>query len=145
MPVQIFYVVTHPDNIDNRYSNVVTLRIKQDNNGAYLDSIRGDCIQVYPRSGQPVDPKKVVIKMRIGTKMQAYLADHCGADNPFYDPAAVQMLDVHTQFFGSLETLKTDWPELWDFVSVEYVDTDGNTQIKQITKIDLDHRWAGDE
>ena len=145
MTSQIFYVVTSPDNITSRYGQVVTLRLKQDNNGAYLDYVWNDCIQIYPRPGQPEDPEKVVIKMRIGPKWQAFLADQCGTDNPFYDPSSVQMLDVYNQFFGSLETLKIVWPELWDFVSVEYVDTDGNTQIKQITKIDLDHRWAGDE
>lgn len=141
----IFYVVTSPENIDNRHGNVVTLRLKQDNNGAYLDSIWGDCIQIYPRQGQPDDAEKVVIKMRVGSDMQAYLADQCGSDNPFYDPGAVSILDVYNQFFGSLETLKIVWPELWDLISVEYVDEDGNTLTKQITKIDLEHKWAGDE
>ena len=105
MSVQIFYVVTSPENITRRYGQVVTLRLKQDNNGAYLDSVFNDCIQIYPRPCQPEDLEKVVVKMRIGSKYQKFLADQCGTDNPFYDPAAVQMLDVYTQFFGSLETL----------------------------------------
>lgn len=145
MGVQIFYVVTLPENIDNRNGQIVTLRLKQDTKSAYLDSVWNDCIQVYPRVGQPEDSEKVVIKMRIGSKYQKFLIDQCGTTNPFYDPEAVEMLDVYTQFFGSLETLKEDCPELWDLIDIEYVDEDGNTQTKQITKIDLEHKWAGDE
>ena len=143
--ISIFYVVTSPDNITNRYGQVVTLRLKQDNNGAYLDSVFNDCIQIYPRPGQPEDAEKVVIKMRIGPKMQEFLADQCGTNNPFYDPKSVAMLDVYTQFFGSLETLKIVWPELWDLIDIEHVDEDGNSQIRQVTKIDLEHKWYGDE
>lgn len=144
MPVQIFYVVTSPENIDKRHGNVVTLRLKQDNNGAYLDSIWGDCIQIYPRQGQPEDPKKVVIKMRVGSDMQAYLADQCGSDNPFYDPGAVYILDVYNQFFGSLEKLKEEWPDLAGTIDVEFVDEDGNTQTKTIPIMEEEHKWAGD-
>ena len=138
MSVQIFYVVTSPENITKRYGRVVTLRLKQDNNGAYLDSLFNDCIQIYPRPGQTEDPEKVVIKMRIGSKYKKFLADQCGTDNPFYDPESIRMLDVHTQCFGSLETLNIVWPELWDLITV---DEDGKTK----TKIDLEHRWADDE
>ena len=140
----IFYVVTSPENIDNRHGNVVTLRLKQDNNGAYLDSIWSDCIQIYPRIGQPYDAEKVVIKMRIGSDMQAYLADQCGSDNPFYDPDAVAILDVYNQFFGSLETLKEAWPDLAGTINIEYTDEQGNTQIKSIPIMEEEHRWAGD-
>lgn len=143
--ISIFYVVTAPENITKRYGQIVTLRLKQDNNGAYLDSVFNDCIQIYPRPGQSEDPEKVVIKMRIGSKYQKFLADQCSTDNPFYDPEAVEMLDVYAQFFGSFETLKEDYPELWDLITIEYTDEDGNPQTKQITKIDLEHRWAGDE
>ena len=141
MSVQIFYVVTSPDNITRRYGQIVTLRLKQDNNGAYLDSVFNDCIQIYPRPGQPEDPEKVVIKMRIGSKYQKFLADQCSSDNPFYDPESVQMLDVYSQFFGSLETLKIVWPELWDLVTVEYFDQEGGIQTKQITKINTSLTW----
>ena len=82
--------------------------------------------------------------MRIGSYMQSYLADQCGSDNPFYDPGAVSILDVYNQLFGSLETLKIVHPDFWYLITVGYVDEDGNTQTKQITKIDLEHRWAGD-
>ena len=145
MSVQIFYVVTSPENITKRFGQIVTLRLKQDNNGAYLDSVFNDCIQIYPRPGQPEDSEKVVVKARFGTKMQSYLADQCGTDNPFYDPESVQMLDVYDQFFGSLEKVKEDYHDLWDLISVEYADEDGNIQTKQVTKIDLEHKWAGDE
>lgn len=145
MSVQIFYVVTSPENITKRHGQIVTLRLKQDNNGAYLDSIFNDCIQIYPCPGQPEDPEKVVVKARFGTKMQSYLVDQCGTYNPFYDPAAVQMLDVYNQFFGSLETLKTAWPELNGTIDIEYVDEDGNIQIKTIPIMDEEHTWAGDE
>ena len=141
MSVQIFYVVTSPDNITRRYGQIVTLRLKQDNNGAYLDSVFNDCIQIYPRPGQPEDPEKVVIKMRIGSKYQKFLADQCSSDNPFYDPESVQMLDVYSQFFESLETLKIVWPELWDLVTVEYFDQEGGIQTKQITKINTSLTW----
>ena len=141
MSVQIFYVVTSPDNITSRYWQIVTLRLKQDNNGAYLDSVFNDCIQIYPRPGQPEDPEKVVIKMRIGSKYQKFLADQCSSDNPFYDPESVQMLDVYSQFFESLETLKIVWPELWDLVTVEYFDQEGGIQTKQITKINTSLTW----
>ena len=143
--INIFYVVTSPENITRRYGDVITLRLEQDEKGAFLDSVWNDCIQLYPRTGQPQDDVKSVIKMRIGSKYQKFLADQCGSDNPFYDPESVQMMDVYNQFFGSLETLKERWPELWDLIDVEYIDKDGNKQIKQITKIDLEHTWAGDK
>ena len=116
--ISIFYVVTSPDNITNRYGQVVTLRLKQDNNGAYLDSVSNDCIKIYPRLGQSEDSEKVVVKIRIGSKYQKFLADQCSSDNPFYDPESVQMLDVYSQSFGSLETLKIVWPELWDLIDI---------------------------
>ena len=141
MSVQIFYVVTSPDNITSRYWQIVTLRLKQDNNGAYLDSVFNDCIKIYPRPGQPEDPEKVVVKIRIGSKYQKFLADQCSSDNPFYDPESVQMLDVYSQFFESLETLKIVWPELWDLVTVEYFDQEGGIQTKQITKINTSLTW----
>ena len=97
--ISIFYVVTAPENITKRYGQVVTLRLKQDNNGAYLDSIFNDCIQIYPRPEQQEDPEKVVVKIRIGSKYQKFLADQCETDNPFYNPESVQMLDVYNQFF----------------------------------------------
>ena len=145
MSVLIGYVVTSPSNIKNRYGQVVTLKVVQDNNGAVLDVIHGDCIQLYPRAGQPKDNVKSVIAMRIGSKYQEFLSNQCGSADPFYDSESVRILDIYTQFFGSLETLKIVWPELWDLIDIEYVDEDGNTQTKQITKIDLEHRWAGDE
>ena len=144
MSVQVFYVVTSPENITNRYGQVVTLRLKQDNNGAYLDSVFNDCIKIYPRLGQSEDSEKVVVKIRIGSKYQKFLADQCSSDNPFYDPESVQMLDVYSQFFGSLETLKIVWPELWDLIDIEHVDEDGNSQIRQVTKICLENKWYGD-
>ena len=144
MSVQIFYVVTSPENITSRYGQVVTLRLKQDNNGAYLDSVFNDCIQIYPRPGQPEDAEKVVIKMRIGPKMQEFLADQCGSENPFYDPDAVAILDVYNQFFGSLETLKEAWPDLSGTIDIEYTDEEGITQTKTLPIMEEEHKWAGD-
>ena len=141
---KIFYIVTHQDNITNRNGQVVTLRLKQDNNGAYLDFLWNDCIQIYPRPGQPEDPEKVVIKMRIGSKYQQFLADQCGSDNPFYDSDAVAILDVYNQFFVSLETLKEAYQDLAGTIEMECVNEEGITQTKTIPIMDEEHKWAGD-
>lgn len=144
MSAQIFYVVTAPENIDNRNGQVVTLRLKQDSNGAYLDFLWNDCIQIYPRVGQPEDSEKVVIKIRIGSKWENFVADQCGTDNPFYDSKSVAMLDVYNQFFGSIETLKEAWPDLAGTLDVEYIDEEGITQTKTIPIMEEEHHWAGD-
>ena len=109
----------------------------QDHNGAQLDLIWNDCIQIYPRPHQPEDPNKVVVKLTIGPKMQAFIADQTGSDNPFYDAESVLMLDVYTQFFGSPETLKIVYPDLWDLITIEWVDEYGEAQTRQVTKIDV--------
>lgn len=142
--ISIFYIVTAPENITKRYGQVVTLRLKQDNNCAYLDSIFNDCIQIYPRPGQPEDPEKVVVKIRIGSKYQKFLADQCETDNPFYDPESVAMFDVYNQFFESIEKVKEDYPDLSGTIDIEYIDEEGITQTKTIPIMDEEHKWAGD-
>lgn len=140
----IYYVVTSPSNFKATHGHIGNLTLIQDTKGAVLDNIWSDCYKIYPRPGQSYDAEKVVIKMRVGAKMQAYLADQCESDNPFYDPDAVAILDVYNQFFGSLEKLKEEWPDLAGTFDVEYTDEEGITQIKTITVMDEDHHWAGD-
>lgn len=142
MSVLTFYIVVNPSHVTKRYGQVVTLDLWQDKNMAQLDSIFNDCIQIYPRAGQPDDPDKVVLVCRFGNKIQKFLADQCGSDNPFYNPDAVQMLDVYNQFFGSLETLKAVWPDLAETIDIEYQDEDGNTLTKTVPIMNEDHCWA---
>ena len=144
MAIKIFYFVVKPGQIVKRYGNVVTLNLWQDNNMAQLDSLFGDCIQIYPRPGQPEDPDKVVIKVRFGDKIQQFLADQCGVADPFSDATAIAMLDVYVKIFGSLETLKADHPDLDGTIQVEYLDEDGETQTKEIPIMWEEHVWAGD-
>ena len=144
MTVKIVYFVVRHDRFTRRYGMVGTLDLWQDNNMAQLDSVFNDCIQIYPRSGQPDDPAKVVVVARFGRKMQEFLADQCGVLDPFTDPDAVIMLDVYTQVFLSLETLKIDHPDLDGTIQVEYLDEDGETQTKEIPIMWEEHVWAGD-
>lgn len=118
--------------------------INDANNGAYLDFLWNDCIQIYPRPGQPEDPEKVAINMRIGSKYKQFLADQCGSDNPFYDSDAVAILDVYNQFFVSLETLKEAYQDLAGTIEMECVNEEGITQTKTIPIMDEEHKWAGD-
>lgn len=134
----IFYVVTHPSNFKLRYGQVGTLAVMQDTKFSQLDRIWNDCIQIYPRPHQPTDPNKVVIRFTISLELYEFLVDQTGSENPFYDQYAVDMLDVYSQFFGSVGTLKICYPELWDLVMVEFKNQEGTVEVKQITKIDLD-------
>ena len=142
--VKIFYFVAHPSQVIRRYGSVVTLNLWQDNNMAQLDSLFGDCIQIYPRPGQPDDPDKAVIKARFGERLQQFLADQCGVDDPFYNPDAVSMLDIYFKSFGSLETLKIVHPDMEMLIDVEYIDENEETKTKQIPIMWEEHVWAGD-
>ena len=144
MTAKILYFVVHPDRFTRRYGMVGTLDLWQDNNMAQLDSVFNDCIQIYPRAGQPDDPDKVVVKARFGDKMQQYLADQCGVDDPFTDPNAVMMLDVYAQVFLSLETLKTEHPDMAGTIQIEYQNENGETYTKELSIMWEEHKWAGD-
>ena len=111
---------------------------------AQLDSLFGDCIQIYPRPGQPDDPDKVVVKARFGDKLQQFLADQCGVADPFTDAGAVEMLDVYDKIFLRLDTVKLCYPELCMLIDIEYQDEESQTQTKQLPIMWEEHKWAGD-
>ena len=142
--VKIVHFVVHPAQITRRYGQVVTLNLWQDTKFAQLDSLFGDCIQIYPRPGQPEDAEKVVVKARFGDKLQQFLADQCRVADPFTDAGAVEMLDVYDKIFLRLDTVKLCYPELGMLIDVEYQDEEGQTQTKQVPIMWEEHVWAGD-
>lgn len=144
MTAKILYFVVHPDRFTRRYGMVGTLDLWQDNNMAQLDSVFNDCIQIYPRAGQPDDPDKVVVAARFGRKMQEFLADQCGVIDPFTDPDAVMILDVYNQVFLRLETLKAEHTDLDGTIQIEYLDENGETQTRELPIINESLVWAGD-
>lgn len=143
MTTEIRYIVVPPECITIRYGHVAMLALWQDNDMTQLDQIFNDCIIVYPRPGQPVDPNKVVLAVRFGTKKQAYLRDQTGSEAPL-DEIYPASMDVGNKLFKTLQKVKQAYPDLDETILIEYQDENGETQTKQIPTIWEEHVWAGD-